>query len=102
MVEIESCFLICNYQSQSKELVHLLDLQQNRLLGGTHDISPKFDNKEWQSFCNVLELRAVGIHLKSKKSSCLGERNFTRNWTLYGDVSSLISASPSNCNSLMS
>ena len=86
----------------NKEPIHLLDLQWNRLLGCTHDISPKSDNKERQSFRNVQETRAVGIHLKSKNSSCLGEINLTRNWTLYGDVSSLISASPSNCNSLMS
>ena len=73
-----------------KEPVHLLDLLRNRLLGCTHDISPKSNEKEWQSYRNVQELRAVGIHLKSSDSSCLGKINFTRNWiSLYGAILSL-------------
>ena len=74
----------------NKEPVHLLDLLRNRLLGCTHDISPKSNEKEWQSYRNVQELRAVGIHLKSSDSSCLGKINFTRNWiSLYGAILSL-------------
>ena len=74
----------------NKEPVHLLDLLRNRLLGCTHDISPKSNEKEWQSYRNVQELRAVGIHLKSSDSSCLGKINFTRNRiSLYGAILSL-------------
>ncbi|XP_030924631.1 UPF0481 protein At3g47200-like [Quercus lobata] len=74
----------------NKEPVHLLDLLRNRLLGCTHDLSPKSNEKEWQSYRNVQELIAVGIHLKSSNSSCLGNINFTRNWiSLYGAILSL-------------
>ncbi|KAK7844541.1 upf0481 protein [Quercus suber] len=74
----------------NKEPVHLLDLLRNRLLGCTHDIIPKSNEKERQSYRNVQELRAVGIHLKSSDSSCLGNINFTRNWiSFYGAILSL-------------
>ncbi|KAK7844542.1 upf0481 protein [Quercus suber] len=49
----------------------------------------KKDSKDWHSFRNVQELREVGIHLKPKKSSHLGEIDFKRVWNFYPGILSM-------------
>ena len=62
----------------NKELIHLLDIVRNRLLGCT-SISPENNQEDWHSFRNVQEFKAVGIHLKSSNNRCLGNITSPRN-----------------------
>ncbi|XP_030924632.1 UPF0481 protein At3g47200-like [Quercus lobata] len=74
----------------NKESVHLLDLLRNRLLGYTSTSLENNSNQEdWNSFRNVQELRAVGIHLKSSNDSCLRNITFIKKWNFYGGTLSL-------------
>uniref|UniRef100_A0A7N2M4V0 Uncharacterized protein n=1 Tax=Quercus lobata TaxID=97700 RepID=A0A7N2M4V0_QUELO len=74
----------------NKEPVHLLDLLRSKLLGCTSTSPKKNSNQEdWNSFRNVQELNAVGIHLKSSDNNCLGNITFTKNWEFYGGTLSL-------------
>nr|XP_023925758.1 UPF0481 protein At3g47200-like [Quercus suber] len=67
--------------------IHLLDLLRKRLLGTTG--KEEHNSKDWHSFRNVQELREVGIHLKPKKSSHLGEIDFKRVWNFYPGILSM-------------
>jgi hypothetical protein len=42
--------------------------------------------KDWQSFRNVQELRAAGIHLESSHNSCLRNITFTKKWNFYPGI----------------
>jgi hypothetical protein len=42
--------------------------------------------REWQSFRNVQELRAAGIHLESNHSSCLRMITFSKKWNFYPGI----------------
>ncbi|KAM3690919.1 hypothetical protein ACJW31_09G156700 [Castanea mollissima] len=60
--------------------VHLLDLLRTRLLGKHQQIKPEKPNGEaWQSYRNVQELRAAGIHVERSKEehSRLSDISFT-------------------------
>ncbi|KAM4079970.1 hypothetical protein ACB094_09G156000 [Castanea mollissima] len=62
--------------------IHLLDLLRTRLLHKHPQIKPKNPNGEMetcQSYRNVQELRAAGIHVErsKKKSCCLSDISFT-------------------------
>ncbi|KAM3738683.1 hypothetical protein ACB098_09G149100 [Castanea mollissima] len=74
-----------------QKAIHLLNLLRKRLLGLDGVKEESAQNKdtgkeEWQSFRNVLELREVGIHLKSSPSSCLREIKFTKKWNFYPGI----------------
>ncbi|KAK4581108.1 hypothetical protein RGQ29_024681, partial [Quercus rubra] len=74
----------------NKEPFHLLDLLRNRLLGYTSTSLENNSNQEdWNSFRNVQELKAVGIHLKSSNDSCLRNITFIKKWNFYGGTLSL-------------
>ena len=67
---------------EHEDPIHLLDLLRTRLLHKHRQIKPKKPNGEmetWQSYRNVQELRAAGIHVErsKKKSSCLSDISFT-------------------------
>ena len=77
-------------QENDEEAIHLLDLQRKRLLSvpqespGNEEVLEK--EIKWHSFRNVQELREVGIHLKPRKSRCLGEIEFTKKWNFYPGI----------------
>ena len=67
---------------EHEDPIHLLDLLRTRLLHKHRQIKPKKPNGEmetWQSYRNVQELRAAGIHVErsKKKRSCLSDISFT-------------------------
>ncbi|KAM3738678.1 hypothetical protein ACB098_09G148600 [Castanea mollissima] len=70
--------------------VHLLDQLRSRLLGCT-PTSPenKSNLEDWNSFRNVQELKAVGIHLKSSNDNCLRNITFIKKGNFYGGTHSL-------------
>ena len=97
----------------AQNAIHLLDLLRKRLLGTEKDKSGeklpsttvntepnKKDeksektvlnkkgkkDKDWHSFRNVQELREVGIQLKPRKSSHLGEIDFKKKWNFYPGI----------------
>ena len=82
----------------AQNAIHLLDLLRKRLLGldGVEDESAQknatdkeedsTDEREWHSFRNVQELREVGIQLKPRKSSHLGEIDFKKKWNFYPGI----------------
>ena len=52
--------------SMDEDPIHLLDLLRTRLLHKHRQVNPKKPNGEmeiWQSYCNVQELQAIGIHV---------------------------------------
>ncbi|XP_075639368.1 UPF0481 protein At3g47200-like [Castanea sativa] len=70
--------------------VHLLDQLRNRLLGCTPTSPENNSNQEdWNSFRNVQELKAVGIHLKSSNDNCLRNITFIKKGNFYGGTLSL-------------
>ena len=76
-----------------KAPIHLLDLLRASLLGSA-DPTPKYgapevSTKDWQSFRNVLELKAAGIQLQPSKSSGLNDISFKRKWGFYPGILSL-------------
>ncbi|KAM3690767.1 hypothetical protein ACB098_09G148500 [Castanea mollissima] len=74
----------------NKEPVHLLDLLRNRLLCCTSTSPENNSNQEdWNSFRNVQELKAVGIHLKSSNDNCLRNITFIKKGNFYGGTLSL-------------
>jgi hypothetical protein len=74
---------------------HLLDFLRTRLLGPPR--SPRKtrrwpcrttrgeDHLDWQSYCNVQELKAAGIQLKRADSNYLRNISFTRLFDFYPD-----------------
>ena len=76
--------------SDKRTPIHLLDLLRTRLLGNSVDKTPshkgpasKASKKDWQSFRNVLELKAAGIKLEPSKSSGLRDIRFNRKCNFY-------------------
>uniref|UniRef100_A0A7N2R7B6 Uncharacterized protein n=1 Tax=Quercus lobata TaxID=97700 RepID=A0A7N2R7B6_QUELO len=69
----------CQYQwiDGNKDPIQLLDLLRTRLLGKHQQIMPKQQTR--QSYRNVQELRAAGIHVErsKKEDSCLRDISFT-------------------------
>ena len=82
----------------AQKAIHLLDLLRKRLLGldgvehesaqknATDKEEDSTDEREWHSFRNVQELREVGIQLKPRKSSHLGEIDFKKKWNFYPGI----------------
>uniref|UniRef100_A0A2N9GGH1 Uncharacterized protein n=1 Tax=Fagus sylvatica TaxID=28930 RepID=A0A2N9GGH1_FAGSY len=66
--------------------IHLLDLLRTRLLGSNVN---KTSKKDWQSFRNVVELKAAGIKLEPSNSNHLTNISFTRRWNFYPGFLSL-------------
>ena len=77
--------------SMDKEPVHLLDLLRTSLLG-CHGQPPDARQKQkkkdqgWQSYRNVQELGAAGIHLKRGSNSCLHNISFRRQFLFFGHL----------------
>ena len=69
---------------ENEDPIHLLDLLRTQLLGKDQQIKPKKPNGEkmetLQSYRNVQELRAAGIHVErsKRKNSCLREISFSK------------------------
>ncbi|KAM0981317.1 hypothetical protein ACFX13_014728 [Malus domestica] len=61
---------------QEKEPAHLLDLLRTRMLGPPKNPDKRAKDHSVQSFRNVQELDAAGIHFKLSNSSLLGDISF--------------------------
>ena len=79
--------------SMDEESVHLLDQLRTRLLrchGQPPDAIIKNKKKKkdqgWQSYRNVQELGAAGIHLKRGSNSCLHNISFRRQFLFFGHL----------------
>ena len=85
----------------NKEAIHLLDILWTRLLadqsakkdvhsfGNAHEHgegAKKTKVRDWQSFRNVQELGAAGIHLEYNHSSCLRMITFSKKWNFYPGI----------------
>ncbi|KAE8098677.1 hypothetical protein FH972_016721 [Carpinus fangiana] len=80
-------------KQEERDPTHLLDLLRTTLLGPLPPPKPNSSSRcpfarqrdpDWQSFRNVQELKAAGIHLKRrKKDSCLRNMHFTRRFGFY-------------------
>uniref|UniRef100_A0A2N9EUQ9 Uncharacterized protein n=1 Tax=Fagus sylvatica TaxID=28930 RepID=A0A2N9EUQ9_FAGSY len=69
-------------KQKPRDPTHLLDLLRTSLLDTHQPINPKKQNGQntWQSYRNVQELRAAGIHVERSKNEkrCLSDISFTR------------------------
>ncbi|KAK9987237.1 hypothetical protein SO802_032188 [Lithocarpus litseifolius] len=69
---------------RQEDPIHLLDLLRTRLLDNhqqrNNGEKPNENGKTWQSYRNVQELRAAGIHVErsKKKQSCLSDISLTK------------------------
>jgi hypothetical protein len=74
--------------SMEEDPVHLLDRLRTCILGkpkpNFNIIPNKNTDQDWQSYRNVQELKAAGIHLRRSSNSCLSNISFTIQYVFLG------------------